>query len=181
MPNHSDGPKALPALGPEIEIREMRIEDIPAVFALGELVFTAEDSPTLYRTWDEYEVVDLFSSDGDTCLVAERDGRMVGFTLGTVINKRKSAWSYGYLIWIAVDPELKGAGVGRMLVEELRDVFIELGARMMLVDTDAEKHDALAFFERMGFGNRVEHVYLSQNLTTRPEYHRIRSRTERRR
>lgn len=167
---------ATPKSAPDIDIREMRIDDIPIVFHLGEAVFTADDSPTLYRTWDEYEVVSLFSSDGETCLVAEIDDEVVGFTLGTIINKRKSAWSYGYLIWIAVDPDRAGLGIGRELVEALTEVFIENGARMLLVDTDAEKSDALAFFERMGFGNPVEHVYLSKNLIHDPEYHRIRAR-----
>jgi ribosomal protein S18 acetylase RimI-like enzyme len=166
---------------PEIEIRELRIEDIPGVFALGERVFTADDSPTLYRTWDEYEVVNLFSSDGETCLVATIDDELVGFALGTIINKRNSAWSYGYLIWIAVEPGHAGKGIGRELLEALTEVFIELGARMLLVDTDAEKEDAIAFFERMGFGHPVEHVYMTMNLTTTKEYHRIRARTERRR
>ena len=51
-------------------IREMKLEDIPAVYALGEAVFTADKWPSLYRTWDEYEPITLFSTDGDFCFVA---------------------------------------------------------------------------------------------------------------
>ena len=162
------------------EVRVLRIEDIPAVFAMGERVFTPDDSPTLYRTWDEYQVVDMFSSSGESCLVAEHEGRIVGFALGEMIEKRKSAWTYGYLVWLAVEPSLSGHGIGRLLVDELLEVFIELGARMVLVDTDADKEDTLRFFERVGFGHPQEHVYLSLNLTHRPEYHRIRNREKRR-
>lgn len=181
-PKPEPRPPAHPAPPPPdgLEVREMEIEDIPAVFALGERVFTVDDSPTLYRTWDEYQVVDLFSSDGETCLVAELDGKLVGFALGTMINKRKSSWVYGYLIWLAVSPDVAGRGVGRELVESLNEAFIELGARMVLVDTDADKEDALRFFEKMGFGHPSEHVYLSLNLTGRPEYRRIRARRDRR-
>ena len=46
--------KAAP--GP-VEIREMRLEDLPAVFALGQKLFTAEDLPTLYLCWDDDEVM----------------------------------------------------------------------------------------------------------------------------
>lgn len=164
----------------EPEVRPLAVEDIPAVFALGERVFTPDDSPTLYRTWDEYQVVDMFSSSGECCLVAEDSGRIVGFALGEMIEKRKSAWTYGYLVWLAVDPDLCGRGIGRLLVDELLEVFIEQGARMALVDTDAEKVDTLRFFERVGFGHPQEHVYLSLNLTHQPGYHRIRNRKDRR-
>ena len=56
-----------------VAVREMELEDLPKVYALGEKVFTADKWPNLYRTWDEYEIVDRFAADGETCLVAELD------------------------------------------------------------------------------------------------------------
>jgi ribosomal protein S18 acetylase RimI-like enzyme len=153
----------------------MELDDLPAVFELGERLFTADRWPTLYRTWDQYEVVELFASDGETCIVAEDDdGRVVGFALGTLIEKRRSAWTYGYLLWIGVDPTAGRRGTGARLVKRLTDLFIEQGARMMLVDTDAENAEALAFFRSLGFGNESQHVYLQRNLSTHPGYIRKR-------
>jgi ribosomal protein S18 acetylase RimI-like enzyme len=157
-----------------VEIRDMALEDLPGVFALGESVFLATEAPNLYRTWDEYELIDYYSSDGEFCFVAELDDRLVGFVIGTVIEKRKSAWTYGYLVWLGVEPELEGQGVARKLVARLTDTFIEAGARIMMVDTNADNDKALAFFERAGFGQPEEHVYLTRNLTTLPEYKRYR-------
>ena len=37
---------------PATNIREMELDDLPAVFKLGERLFTAEKQPNLYRTWD---------------------------------------------------------------------------------------------------------------------------------
>jgi ribosomal protein S18 acetylase RimI-like enzyme len=155
-------------------IRELELEDLPAVYALGESVFTADKWPSLYRTWDEYEPVSLFYSDGEFCFVAERDDRVVGFALGSLIDKRKSAWSYGYLTWIAVDPASKRGGIATQLVETITDAFIRAGARMMIVDTDAENTPAIKFFRRQGFGHEDRHVYLSKNLTSHPSYRRLR-------
>lgn len=160
---------------PQVVIREMELHDLAAVFDLGERLFTADAVPNLYRTWDEYELVDSFSADGEYCLVAEHEERVVGFVIGTIIEKRKSAWTYGYLVWLGVEPELVGQGVARRLVGRLTDLFIEEGARMMMVDTDAENEDALAFFKSQGFGNPVEHVYMSKNLTNLPAYRRRRA------
>lgn len=162
--------------GPEIEIREAELEDLSQVFALGERLFTADLWPTLYRTWDEYEVVELFATDGDTCLVAEMEGKVVGFALGTLIEKRRSSWTYGYLLWLGVDPDVGRRGVGARLVRRITDVFIQNGARMLLVDTDADNERAIEFFKAQGFGNLSEHVYLTKNLTRDPGYAKQRRR-----
>ena len=66
-----------------LKIREMEIDDIPEVFHLGEILFEAQSLPNLYRTWDEFEVVELFLSDPEFCIVAEFEEVMVGFALGT--------------------------------------------------------------------------------------------------
>ena len=148
-----------------VTIREMELEDLHRVYALGEKVFTADKWPNLYRTWDEYEIVDHFAADGETCLVAERDDEIVGFALGTVIEKRRSAWNYGYLLWLGVDPDVGPLGVGSKLFARMQDLFIENGARIVLVDTASENEHALEFFRKQGFGNETGHVYLSKNLT----------------
>lgn len=175
--NGNGQPHPKPSIAP-ITVREMELEDLPKVFQLGERLFTAEKWPNLYRTWDEYEVIELFATDGETCLVAEMDDRVVGFALGTLIEKRRSAWTYGYLLWLGVDPEVGRRGVASRLVTRLRDLFIEQGARMILVDTDAENHNAISFFKGQGFGNETAHVYLEQNLTTHPAY--VKRRAKRR-
>ena len=41
--------------------------------------------------------------------------------------------------------------------------FLERDARIMLVDTDEDNADALAFFRQNGFGQERRHVYRSQN------------------
>ena len=58
----------------KVVVREMTIDDLSEVFHIGEEVFTAEFSPSLYRTWDEYEITTLFNTDSELCLVAERGG-----------------------------------------------------------------------------------------------------------
>lgn len=161
---------------PAVIIREMELEDLSPVFALGEALFTADLWPNLYRTWDEYELVQTFASDGETCVVAELDGKVVGFALGTLIDKRRSAWTYGYLVWLGVDPGVARRGVGKKLTNRLTEIFISLGARIMIVDTEADNEPAVQFFRRQGFGNETRHVYLTKNLTSHPEYIRRKTR-----
>lgn len=157
-------------VAPSVVIREMELKDIQPVFDLGNRIFTAERWPVLYRCWDEHELLDLFGADGAICLVAAAADRIVGFCLGNITRKPRSAWCYGYLLWLGVAPRYKKRGVGRRLVNRLTDGFIASGARMMLVDTSAENRRAIEFFKRAGFGNAIHHVYLSRNLESHPRY-----------
>ena len=148
----------------------MELKDVPEVFELGQKLFTAEQWPTLYRSWDDHELAQLFSTEADTCLVAEAEGRVIGFALGRVMEKPRSAWRYGWLLWLGVERRFKRSGVASRLVNQLRGLFIERDARIMLVDTATTNHGALAFFRRNGFGQEIRHVYLSQNLENDPRY-----------
>lgn len=152
-----------------IEIREMQLKDLAEVFELGQRLFTAAKLPTLYRSWDDHELLQLFNSAGDTCLVAESQERVIGFALGRIMEKPGSAWRYGWLLWLGVHRQYKRTGIAGRLLSQLTTLFIEREARIMLVDTDEDNADALAFFRRKGFGQEIRHVYLSQNLDDHPK------------
>lgn len=148
-----------------ITVREMDIDDVAHVFHLGEDLFTAQKVPNLYRTWDEYEVLAIFQGDSEFCLVAETDeGEIVGFTLGTTISKSHSAWKYGHLLWLGVSRTCQKQGVAEKLFNHFLELMIESGVRLLLVDTEADNHKAIKFFEKMGFKNPQEHVYFTLNL-----------------
>jgi ribosomal protein S18 acetylase RimI-like enzyme len=170
MTDHPHEPRGRKGNQGNLAIREMEIGDLAAVYALGEALFTAERWPTLYRTWDPYELAVHFASDSEMCLVAAIDDKVAGFAVGTMLEKHGSAWTYGHLLWLGVDPTAGRKGIGSRLTAHLQEVFIELGARMILVDTDAENTPAIDFFKRAGFDDDSEHVYLSKNLTYDPQY-----------
>jgi ribosomal protein S18 acetylase RimI-like enzyme len=149
-------------------VRDMTIDDFAAVFHLGEQLFTVDYSPSMYRTWDEYEITTLFNSDSDLCLVAEGGDEIVGFALGTTVEKSNSAWKYGYLVWIGVRPGIQKKGVGDALFSEIRKRMVEQGVRMIIIDTDADNEAGIRFFEKHGFGNVRKHVYMTLNLTRKP-------------
>jgi ribosomal protein S18 acetylase RimI-like enzyme len=146
-------------------IRQMEIDDIGSVYHLGEELFTSEEFPILYRTWDPYEVTDYFSSDPDYCLVAEFQGRVVGFILATTIEKEGTAWKkYGYLSWIGVDEAFQRTDLGHRLYRRLEERLQEEGVRMVIADTEADDEGAIAFFKAMGFSLSREHLWLTKTL-----------------
>ena len=145
-------------------IREMSIDDFADVFHIGEEVFTVDYSQSLYRTWDEYEITTLFNSDNELCLVAEAGDRILGFALGTTVEKHNSPWKYGYLVWLGVRLGIQQGGVGSGLFKEIKRRMKEQGVRMIIIDTSADNQPAIRFFQKQGFADTQQHVYMSLNL-----------------
>jgi ribosomal protein S18 acetylase RimI-like enzyme len=150
---------------PEVEIRQMEIDDVAAVYHLGEELFTSEQFPILYRTWDPYEVTDYFTTESDFCLVAEVDNRIVGFILANTVEKEGTAWkTYGYLSWIGVALDFQRTNLGQRLYNKLEDILQDEGVRMVIADTEAENIKAIEFFKAMGFSIRADHTWLAKTL-----------------
>jgi len=149
----------------EINIRQMEIDDLASVYHLGERLFTSEEMPILYRTWDPYEVTEYFSSDPDYCLVAETEGGVVGFALATTIEKEGTAWKrYGYIAWMGLDEAFQRSNLGRRMYRRLEEEMLEDGVRMVIADTDGDNAEAIAFFKAIGFTPRSQHVWLAKTL-----------------
>lgn len=151
----------------EAEIRQMEIDDVSAVYHLGEKLFTSDEFPILYRTWDAFEVTDHFTSDPEYCLVAETqdDKKIVGFILATTIEKEGTAWKkYGYVSWIGVDEEYRRTNLGYRLYRRLEEKLRKNGVRMIIADTDADNEVAIAFFKAIGFSVSSQHTWLAKTL-----------------
>jgi len=162
MPSESTRKKRV-----ETSIRQMEIDDISAVYHMGEELFTSEEFPILYRTWDQYEVTDYFTSDPEYCMVAETepDGKIVGFIVGTTIEKEGTAWKkYGYLSWIGVAEDFQRTNLGIRLYKRLEQRLRKDGVRMIIADTDAENAPAIAFFKTLGFSHSSQHVWLAKTI-----------------
>lgn len=156
-------------------IRKMTIRDLAEVYELGHTQFKATRWPVLYRSWDEYEVTTRFNMDGDYCLVAENDNpegpRIVGFVLGSVVNKPGTAWSYGYIIWLCSHPQWRRSGVAGRLTDKLIEMMVEAeGIRIVMADTDPFNRAARRFFRGRGFDEEFPHMYLCGNIENNPRY-----------
>lgn len=152
-------------------IREMGVDDIAPVYHLGETLFTSDLYPYLYRIWDEWEVIGLYNTDAEFCMVAEVNNQLAGFILGTIVSK--ASWVYGYIIWLGVSADFQRRKIADKLVDKLVERMIEEGVRFMYVDTDPANLPAMKFFKRKGFGNDRKHVFLSMNLTKHDFYSRL--------
>lgn len=144
----------------------MRLDDLPSVYKLGEELFTSKDSPLLYRTWDQYEISGFYTADADYCVIAEIDHIVTGFALGAVIIKPRTAWKYGYLVWLGVKKSYQNTDIGTKLFNEIKKRMVSQGVRMMIVDTEAKNSKAIDFFKKQGFRKSRDHIWMTLTVGT---------------
>ena len=63
--------------------------------------------------------------------------------------------------------EIQKLQVGERLFKEIKKRMKEQGVRMIIIDTSANNQPAIRFFEKHGFDNVQEHVYMTLNLSRR--------------
>ncbi len=149
----------------DVTISEIQFEDIVEIYNLGNKLFTSDKWINIYRCWDEYEIIERYIGDKEHCLVAKHNKKVIGFALGALVEKKRSAWRYGYLTWTGVSPKFAGQGVGKKLLKKMTSLFKEAGVKIILVDTSTENSRALNFFKRNGFEEEEGHVFLSKNIS----------------
>ncbi|MDA1097849.1 MAG: GNAT family N-acetyltransferase [Proteobacteria bacterium] len=83
-------------------------------------------------------------------LLAELDGRLVGYTCFGKIDGTEGSFD---LYWIAVDPELQGNGLGRLIMDRTEAAMRLMGAISVYADTSSSERysSTRMFYVSMGF------------------------------
>lgn len=108
---------------------------------------------------DRQEIVAKLDVDGDLFLVAHTDGgALVGSIMGTYDGHR------GRIKRAVVDPDHRGAGLGRGLVTELEQRFLDRGITELRLEVWASNTGALAFWNEMGWEHLEDIRYFTRSL-----------------
>ena len=150
----------------QVEIRQMVLEDLSEVWHLGEKTFTPSSLQYIYRTWNVDELLSLFNSEPELCLVANhiKSNKIVGFALGTILKRPFSPWTYGYFVWAGVQKRFQKTGVGRRLYRELEKRFKDKGARIVMVDVESNNPAGIHFIKTLGFREAQTYIWYSKKL-----------------
>jgi GNAT superfamily N-acetyltransferase len=96
-------------------------------------------------------------------LVAEIDGRIVGFTHYIF---RPSTWAvedFCYLEDLYVDPKVRGGGVGRALIKAVEDIAIAKGSKRLYWTTAPDNETARKLYDKVAISDRVQYkIFLNQ-------------------
>lgn len=132
-----------------MEIRQERKEDREAVFAVVEKAFA--NAPHTDHE-EQFLVERLHESDAfipELSLVAEREGKVVGYALFTKI--KVDQWILLALAPLAVLPELQGKGIGAKLIQKGHEIAKKLDYLGCVVLGDERYYSRFSYHPASGF------------------------------
>jgi predicted N-acetyltransferase YhbS len=136
--------------GEELPVRSMTERDLKAMVRLDRKVTRRDRSAYYARKLAEA----LRGSSIRMALVAEQGGRLTGFLMARVeLGEFGRTEPTAVLDTIAVDPDDRGEGIGRALLEQLLLNLQGLRAERVVTEADWREIPLLAFLARTGFTN----------------------------
>jgi ribosomal protein S18 acetylase RimI-like enzyme len=129
-----------------VNIRPMTVGDVDAIVEIDHRVI-GKSRPDYWKKIVPENPQYPFSS-----LVAEYEGKVIGFVLGEV-----SGWEFGvpdtigWLSIIGVDPDYQHKGVARRLSQEFVKNLKAIGVSVIYTLVNWSDWDLLKFFREMGF------------------------------
>ncbi|OBZ10967.1 MULTISPECIES: GNAT family N-acetyltransferase [Bacillales] len=123
-----------------MNVRSFQLSDYRSITALLEDVLSEE----CYEQTMEAFARQL-SWDSDLVLVAVENSEIVGMIIGTIDNNK------GYYYRIAVSPLHQRKGIGRTLIQALRQRFEQRHVTKILITADEHNEPVLPLYESMGY------------------------------
>jgi ribosomal protein S18 acetylase RimI-like enzyme len=131
-----------------IPVRSMREADLKALVAIDRRITGRDRSAYFERKLDEA----MHESDVRVSLVAEIDGRDVGFIMARVdLGEFGRIEPAAVMDTIGVDPDYAGRGVGRALLSQLLANLTTLRVDRVLTEVDWGDQELMAYLDRCGF------------------------------
>ena len=100
---------------------------------------------------------------GELFLVGVVDGKVVATAMGGYDGHR------GWINYLAVEPEMRHKGLGRMLMVRIEEGLAEMGCPKINLQVRESNLDVIRFYEKIGYSS--DHVIgFGKRLTTDPPY-----------
>ena len=144
----------------EPAVRPMEVRDFPAVYELGLRSYDVTDKP--YNYWSIREVADHLERNPRLCLVAEIDGRVVGFLLGD--ETFEILQDTAHLEWIAVDEDFRRRGIAQRLLQEAVAAVERLGKEAVVADIASGNPYSRGLVSKLGFEEGLSVTYFVKRL-----------------
>ena len=145
-----DAAPGTPRSEPDVLIRPLRVEDLPAADAIRRLAFgtfLGLPDPMSFEG-DASSVRTRYLADPTGCFAAELDGELVG------TNFAVDWGSVGFFGPLTIHPDHWGRGIAQRLVEVVLEGFTRRGTRHVGLFTFAHSPKHLALYQKFGFWPR---------------------------
>ena len=136
----------------KVRIEKAAVKDLDEIYEIEVKCFGRESySKWIYR-W-------LLKDERTIFLKAVRDNVILGFVVGRV--ERSGKRRVGRIYTINVRPELRGRGIGRLLMNVIEDSFKREGCEEIILEVAVDNQPAINLYRNMGyeFIEKLENYY----------------------
>jgi len=134
-------------LGCDVDVRPVRADDVPSIIELDKIE-TGQSKPQYWR--DLHAAFSKENAGSRAFLVAELDGRVVGFIAGEIRAFEFGAEPSGWIFGVTVDPKVRVQNVGTRLFDEICRIFAQAGVEKVHTIIERNNHLVIAFFRSQG-------------------------------
>ena len=111
---------------------------------------------------DEEFFASIFLSDHQDILVAEQDGKIIGFAHVMILEQKKvpclKPERVIYLQDLIVTEAFRSRGIGAKLIDACKEYGKETGADFMRTQVFPQNTRGMAFYERAGFSEKMKTI-----------------------
>jgi ribosomal protein S18 acetylase RimI-like enzyme len=123
-----------------MKVRSFQLSDYVTVTHLLEKVLPA---PCYDDTMEAF--ARQLSWDSELVLIAELDKTIVGIIIGTIDNNK------GYFYRVAVHPDYQRQGIGKTLIQTMKQRFVKRNVSKIFVAGDIHNQPFLPVYESVGY------------------------------
>ena len=136
-----------------IDIREMAAEDLEGIFKIEREASGDKRAATFAPVPES-----CIGGEIDSSVVAEEDGRIVGFILGRTIRSPIGLSDIAWIEFIGIHPDYQRRGIGSRMVESWKELCRKKGIKKVHIMVSGRDTWMQSFFEAQGFtrGNLVD-------------------------
>jgi GNAT superfamily N-acetyltransferase len=142
----------------QVKVRRIKKEDAPQIARIAKAIDKTAPAIDFKRILDPE-----FRTSSDASFVAEQEGKVVGYMIGTVSSGSFGVDKCAWIVLFGVDPKLMGQGIGKRLAEEVFVFYKKRKIKNILTTVKWDSTDILSFFKTLGF-DRSEFINLHRVL-----------------
>jgi GNAT superfamily N-acetyltransferase len=139
-----------------ISLRKAKEADLPVIQSIGRATYGPTYLATLGQVQLDYMLEQFYSiaslrkqlMEGHIFLIAEEGGKDTGFASYSAIEKGGSLAVKLHKLYVL--PEAHGKGLGKFLINEVRDKAIGMGAKGLILNVN-RYNKAKDFYKKAGF------------------------------
>ncbi len=128
------------------QIRRMKTEDAGEISRIYAAITRKPVEDDFQRVVEEHA-----GHERDACVVAEADGRIVGFMISYILTGGFGMAQSAWIATMGVDPDFMGQGIGARLAQEIFAFYRAQGIDNVYTSVRWDSTDMLSFFKTLGF------------------------------